>query len=45
MDRKHGPTGIFAPWQDLTEFVQETWLCPEFEHRGPHGSYRVPFPG
>ncbi|MFJ9152019.1 DUF6304 family protein [Streptomyces sp. NPDC102270] len=35
VDGKHGPTGVFALWQDLTEFVQETWLCPEFEHRGP----------
>jgi hypothetical protein len=45
VDGKHGPTGIFALWQDLTEFVQETWLCPEFEHRGRHGGYRGPFPG
>ncbi|WP_328751524.1 DUF6304 family protein [Streptomyces sp. NBC_00285] len=41
---KHGPTGIFALWQDLTEFVQETWLCPEFEHRGSHKGYRGSFP-
>lgn len=44
VDGKHGATGIFALWQDLTELVQETWLCPEFEHRGSHGGYRGPFP-
>ena len=44
VDAKHGPTGIFAIWDDLTEFVQETWLCPEFEHRGTHKGYRGTFP-
>jgi hypothetical protein len=44
VDAKHGPTGIFALWDDLTEFVQETWLCPEFEHRGNHKGYRGSFP-
>lgn len=44
VDGKHGPTGIFALWQDLTEFVQETWLCEEFEHRTSKAGYRGSFP-
>ncbi|MFJ8135307.1 DUF6304 family protein [Streptomyces sp. NPDC096013] len=45
VDGKHGPTGIFALWDQHTEFVQETWLCGEFEHRsGTHAGYRGPFP-
>ncbi|MGP4007685.1 DUF6304 family protein [Streptomyces sp. 4N124] len=43
VDGKHGPRGIFAIWDDLTEFVQETWLCDQFEHRTT-GAYRGPFP-
>ncbi|MDV7220845.1 DUF6304 family protein [Streptomyces prunicolor] len=44
VDGKHGPTGIFAVWQELTEFVQETWLCGEFEHRAGDTGYRGSFP-
>lgn len=45
VDGKHGPTGIFAVWDQHTEFVQETWLCGEFEHRtAAHTGYRGPFP-
>ncbi|MFF0889543.1 DUF6304 family protein [Streptomyces sp. NPDC003456] len=44
VDGKHGPLGIFALWPQLTEFVQETYLCGEFEPRGAHGGYRGPFP-
>ncbi|WP_210571807.1 DUF6304 family protein [Streptomyces sp. GESEQ-4] len=43
VEGKHGPRGIFAIWGDLTEFVQETWLCDQFEHRAT-GGYRGPFP-
>ncbi|MET7473252.1 DUF6304 family protein [Streptomyces sp. NPDC005648] len=41
---KHGPHGVFAIWDELTEFVQETWLCEQFEHRGPEAGYRGSFP-
>ncbi|MGQ4429382.1 MULTISPECIES: DUF6304 family protein [unclassified Streptomyces] len=45
VDGKHGPTGIFAIWDQRTEFVQETWLCGEFAHRSStHTGYRGPFP-
>ncbi|MEG8280597.1 DUF6304 family protein [Streptomyces sp. AHA2] len=44
VDGKHGPQGIFALWPQLTEFVQETYLCGEFEPRGAHGGYRGTFP-
>ncbi|QNP69377.1 hypothetical protein IAG44_07960 [Streptomyces roseirectus] len=41
---KHGPDGIFACWDRLTEFVQETWLCGEFEERTGSPGYRGAFP-
>jgi hypothetical protein len=44
VDGKHGPQGIFALWPQLTEFVQETYLCGEFEPRGAHAGYRGAFP-
>ncbi|MDH6213389.1 DUF6304 family protein [Streptomyces pseudovenezuelae] len=44
VDGKHGPHGIFAVWPSRTEFVQETWLCGEFEHRVADRGYRGPFP-
>ncbi|MFI0515183.1 hypothetical protein RKD19_001776 [Streptomyces canus] len=44
VEGKRGPGNIFDVWEDLTEYVQETWLCPEFEHRGTHEGYRGPFP-
>ena len=44
VDGKHGPTGIFAVWDHLTEFVQETWLCDQFEQRTSNAGYRGPFP-
>ncbi|MEV5354601.1 DUF6304 family protein [Streptomyces sp. NPDC086081] len=44
VDGKHGPRGIFALWPALTEFVQETHRCGEFEPRGTHGGYRGTFP-
>jgi hypothetical protein len=36
---------IFAIWPSRTEYVQETYLCPEFERRGDDAGYRGPFPG
>ncbi len=44
VDGKHGPRGIFALWDEHTEFVQETWLCGEFEHRAGDAGYRGAFP-
>lgn len=44
VEGKRGPNNIFDIWGDRTEFVQETWLCPEFDHRGTHGGYRGRFP-
>ncbi|MFJ6081131.1 DUF6304 family protein [Streptomyces sp. NPDC092369] len=44
VDGKKGPHGIFAIWPERTEFVQETWLCEEFEHRIGDRGYRGPFP-
>ncbi|WP_427918973.1 DUF6304 family protein [Streptomyces sp. cg40] len=44
VDGKHGPTGIFELWDEHTEFVQETWLCGEFEHRSGNAGYRGAFP-
>ncbi|MET8975230.1 DUF6304 family protein [Streptomyces sp. NPDC004539] len=41
---KHGPDGIFAVWDRLTEFVQETWVCGEFEERVGNPGYRGAFP-
>lgn len=41
---KHGPDGIFACWESLTEFVQETWVCEEFEERVGNPGYRGAFP-
>jgi len=35
----HGKS-IFAIWDTLTEFVQETYLCPQFEKRKPGTGYR-----
>jgi hypothetical protein len=31
---------LFAVWDTMTEFVQETYLCPEFERRVPGTGYR-----
>lgn len=44
VEGKQGPHGIFALWPEHTEFVQETWLCEEFAHRGSGSGYRGPFP-
>ncbi|PTL85622.1 DUF6304 family protein [Vitiosangium sp. GDMCC 1.1324] len=33
-------TGIFRVWNTLTEYVQETYLCPEFQLRKPGTGYR-----
>ncbi|WOX13568.1 DUF6304 family protein [Streptomyces sp. N50] len=45
VEGKRGPDNIFDAWDSLTEFVQETWLCGEFEHRSTtHTGYRGPFP-
>ena len=30
----------FRIWATVTEFVQETYLCPEFERRLPGTGYR-----
>ena len=35
-----GKAGIFAVWGTMTEFVQETYLCPEYERRVPGTGYR-----
>jgi hypothetical protein len=32
--------GLFKIWDTMTEFVQETYLCPEFEKRAPGTGYR-----
>lgn len=32
--------GLFAIWSSMTESVQETYLCPEFERRRPGAGYR-----
>ncbi|WP_405974797.1 DUF6304 family protein [Streptomyces sp. NBC_00988] len=45
VEGKRGPDNIFDAWDSRTEFVQETWLCGEFEHRTTtHTGYRGPFP-
>ncbi len=31
---------IFRIWDTLTEYVQETYLCPEFQRRRPGTGYR-----
>ena len=31
---------LFAVWNSMTGFVQETYLCPEFERRTPGAGYR-----
>ncbi|HEU4404403.1 MAG TPA: DUF6304 family protein [Polyangiaceae bacterium] len=31
---------LFAIWDTMTEYVQETHLCPEFERRTPGAGYR-----
>jgi hypothetical protein len=31
---------LFRVWETMTEFVQETYLCPEFEKREPGTGYR-----
>ena len=33
-------SGMFRIWNTMTEFVQETYLCPEFERRLPGAGYR-----
>jgi hypothetical protein len=35
-----GKSGIFRIWHTMTGWVQETWLCPEFERRQPNTGYR-----
>ncbi|MCX4704613.1 hypothetical protein OG252_11895 [Streptomyces sp. NBC_01352] len=44
MDGKHGLWGIFTHWPPLTELVQETWLCDQFEHRPSDQGHRGAFP-
>ncbi|MGV9754751.1 DUF6304 family protein [Streptomyces tricolor] len=44
VEGKHGPRGIMRLWDARTEFVQETWLCEEFERRAPDQGYRGSFP-
>jgi hypothetical protein len=31
---------LFRIWDTKSEFVQETYVCPEFERRAPHAGYR-----
>ena len=35
-----GKADLFRVWDTLTGFVQETYLCPEFERRTPGTGYR-----
>jgi hypothetical protein len=35
-----GKSDIFRIWDTMTEFVQETYLCPEFKKRLPGTGYR-----
>jgi hypothetical protein len=35
-----GKKDLFGIWHTMTEFVQETYLCPEFERRLPGTGYR-----
>ncbi|MEV0740745.1 DUF6304 family protein [Streptomyces sp. NPDC050549] len=44
VEGKYGPDNIFDAWGARTEFVQETWLCGEFEHRAGNTGYRGAFP-
>ncbi|WP_262056532.1 DUF6304 family protein [Streptomyces sp. STR69] len=45
-DARPGPDGVLDAWNEHTEFVQETWLCEQFEHRATtrHTGHRGPFP-
>ncbi|WP_141207640.1 DUF6304 family protein [Streptomyces griseorubiginosus] len=45
VEGKSGPHNIFDVWDRRTGFVQETWLCEQFEHRSDHQGYRGSFPG
>lgn len=36
----HGKADIFRVWPTMTEFVQETFLCPEYSRRRPGAGYR-----
>lgn len=38
--RVRGKEDLFAVWPTMTEYVQETHLCPEFERRAPGAGYR-----
>jgi hypothetical protein len=42
--RARSKRDIFAVWDQRTGFVQETFLCPEFERRAPNAGYRGSFP-
>ncbi|MEV0910339.1 DUF6304 family protein [Streptomyces hokutonensis] len=44
VEGKYGPDNIFDAWDARTEFVQETWLCGEFEQRTGNAGYRGTFP-
>ncbi|MGX9884851.1 DUF6304 family protein [Streptomyces sp. NPDC002276] len=44
VEGKYGPNNIGDAWEKLTEFVQETWLCGEFEQRPADAGYRGSFP-
>lgn len=35
---------IFEVWNQRTGFVQETFVCPAFQRRGPNAGYRGSFP-
>ncbi|QSQ22845.1 hypothetical protein JY651_48440 [Pyxidicoccus parkwayensis] len=35
-----GKKGLFEVWSTLTGYVQETYVCPEFERRTPGTGYR-----
>lgn len=37
-------TDLFRLWDTLTEHVPETYLCPQYQRRGPHAGYRGGFP-
>jgi Family of unknown function (DUF6304) len=38
--RVRSKTELFAVWPTMTDYVQETYLCPEFERRTPGAGYR-----
>lgn len=40
----HSKFDIFQIWDTVTEYVAETYLCPQYQQRGRHSGYRGGFP-